>query len=66
MEVSDAEAPRSGSHFALEVDDFDVVTARLDQAEIRWRAIPQTPGIGRQLLLKDPMGNLIEVIERTE
>jgi catechol 2,3-dioxygenase-like lactoylglutathione lyase family enzyme len=50
-------------HFALVLDDFDGVLARLSQAGAEWREQPDLFG-GRRGSTRDPVGNRIELLER--
>lgn len=50
-------------HFALVVDDFDRVLARLADAGAEWREQPDLFG-GRRGSTRDPVGNRIELLER--
>jgi len=50
-------------HFALVVDDFDSVLARLADAGAEWREQPDLFG-GRRGSTRDPIGNRIELLER--
>ncbi|HEX3899584.1 MAG TPA: VOC family protein [Mycobacteriales bacterium] len=51
-------------HFALVVEDFDGVLARLAAAGAEWRAQPDLFG-GRRGSTRDPLGNRIELLEQT-
>ncbi len=50
-------------HFALVLDDFDGVLARLAEAGAEWREQPDLFG-GRRGSTRDPVGNRIELLER--
>ncbi|HVW81325.1 MAG TPA: VOC family protein [Mycobacteriales bacterium] len=50
-------------HFALVVDDFDGVLARIAAAGAEWREQPDLFG-GRRGSTRDPLGNRIELLER--
>ena len=50
-------------HFALVLDDFDAVLARLAEAGAEWREQPDLFG-GRRGSTRDPVGNRIELLER--
>ena len=50
-------------HFALVLDDFDAVLARLAAAGAEWREQPDLFG-GRRGSTRDPVGNRIELLER--
>ena len=52
-------APDDDRHFGLVVDDRDAVRAALDQAGIR-------PERGRGLQVRDPWGNLVEIVDYRE
>jgi catechol 2,3-dioxygenase-like lactoylglutathione lyase family enzyme len=51
-------------HFALVLDDFDAVLARLAAAGAEWREQPDLFG-GRRGSTRDPVGNRIELLERS-
>jgi catechol 2,3-dioxygenase-like lactoylglutathione lyase family enzyme len=51
-------------HFGLVVDDYDEVIARLAAAGAEWRAQPDLFG-GRRGSTRDPLGNRIELLERS-
>jgi catechol 2,3-dioxygenase-like lactoylglutathione lyase family enzyme len=51
-------------HFALVVDDFDDVLARLAEAGAQWKPQADLFG-GRRGSTRDPVGNRIELLERT-
>ncbi|MGN6473182.1 MAG: VOC family protein [Mycobacteriales bacterium] len=51
-------------HFALVVDDFEGVLSRLAGAGAEWREQPDLFG-GRRGSTRDPVGNRIELLERT-
>jgi glyoxylase I family protein len=48
-------------HFALQVRDVEAVAADLEAAGLTVRRAPYVPGAGRQLFLRDPSGNRIEL-----
>lgn len=50
-------------HFALVVDDFDAVLARLAAAGAEWREQPDLFG-GRRGSTRDPLGNRVELLEQ--
>jgi catechol 2,3-dioxygenase-like lactoylglutathione lyase family enzyme len=50
-------------HFALVVNDFDGVLARLAEVGAEWREQPDLFG-GRRGSTRDPVGNRIELLER--
>jgi catechol 2,3-dioxygenase-like lactoylglutathione lyase family enzyme len=59
---SDADlAGRNRIH--LVVDDLDTEVARLREAGVRFRSDVVTGPGGRQILLEDPAGNLVELFE---
>jgi catechol 2,3-dioxygenase-like lactoylglutathione lyase family enzyme len=49
-------------HFALVVDDFDAVLARLAAAGAPWRPEPELFG-GRRGSTRDPLGHRLELLE---
>jgi catechol 2,3-dioxygenase-like lactoylglutathione lyase family enzyme len=51
-------------HFALVVDDFDDVLAKLAETGAEWREQPDLFG-GRRGSTRDPLGNRIEILERS-
>ena len=55
-----APAP-SFSHFALRVDDTEACCADLEAAGVEFRRSDYVAGAGRQVFLKDPAGNEIEL-----
>lgn len=55
-------APRPDPHFALVVDDFDVVRRRIDAAGASWHDQEDLFG-GRRGYTRDPAGNRVEVLE---
>jgi glyoxylase I family protein len=48
-------------HFALLVNDAEAVAAGLEAAGLIVRRAPYVPGAGRQVFLRDPSGNRIEL-----
>lgn len=48
-------------HFALQVGDLDACTAHLDTVGVEYRRPPITGGAGRQVFVRDPSGNRIEL-----
>lgn len=52
------------AHFALVVDDFDAVLARISAAGAMWQDQEDVFG-GRRGFTRDPAGNRIEVLEPT-
>ena len=56
--------PHPDSHFALVVDDFDSVLARLAAAGASWQDQEDVFG-GRRGFTRDPAGNRIELLERS-
>jgi glyoxylase I family protein len=61
LHLMEGEAPGTGQHFALEVDDMDEVLADLAERGLVVEASPAVAGAGRQAFLTDPTGNLIEL-----
>lgn len=55
--------PGGWNRFQIEVDDLDLVVAGLRQAGAGFRSGIITGKGGRQVLLQDPSGNLIELFE---
>ena len=59
----EARSATSGTRIHLEVDDLDKEIARLSTAGLTFRSdLVAGPG-GRQILLTDPAGNLIELFQ---
>jgi len=52
-----------GHESRVEVDDLDTTVARLREAGARFRGDVITGTGGKQILLRDPAGNLIELFE---
>lgn len=63
--LSDGSRPTPGgwNRFQLEVDDLDDVVARLADAGVPLRGEVITGRGGRQALVPDPAGNLVELFE---
>jgi catechol 2,3-dioxygenase-like lactoylglutathione lyase family enzyme len=61
LSPADGAARNGTQHFALHIDDFDAIVARLREAGVRVSEVPRVPGAGRQAFLSDPAGNLIEL-----
>ena len=63
--MPDGAQPVAGgwNRLVLEVDDIEAISGRLRAAGVRFRnEVVSGPG-GRQILLEDPAGNLIELFE---
>jgi catechol 2,3-dioxygenase-like lactoylglutathione lyase family enzyme len=60
--------PRPGgwSRFQIETEDLDGMIARLSKAGASFRGETAEAGAGRQILLEDPSGNIIELFEYAE
>lgn len=60
--------PRPGgwSRFQIETDDLDAMIARLREAGATFRGETAEAGAGRQILLEDPSGNVVELFEHAE
>jgi catechol 2,3-dioxygenase-like lactoylglutathione lyase family enzyme len=56
-------APGGWNRFQLEVDDFEATVARLREAGARFRNEIITGVGGKQSLVEDPAGNLVELFE---
>jgi len=65
--MSDGTLPVPGgwNRFAIEVDDLDAAVERLRGAGVRLRSEPITGVGGRQVLVEDPSGNLVEIFQPT-
>jgi predicted enzyme related to lactoylglutathione lyase len=61
--VPDGALPEPGgwNRFQIEVDDLDATVARLREAGATFRGDIITGRGGRQALLQDPAGNLVEL-----
>ena len=61
----DGRLPQPGgwSRFQLEVDDLDALVASLEQAGCPFRTAVVQGGGGRQALVEDPAGNVVELFE---
>jgi catechol 2,3-dioxygenase-like lactoylglutathione lyase family enzyme len=57
--------PGGWNRIQLEVADLDAEIARLRDAEVRFRTGLATGRGGRQILVEDPSGNPVELLERT-
>jgi catechol 2,3-dioxygenase-like lactoylglutathione lyase family enzyme len=57
--------PRPGgwSRFQIETKDLDAMIASLRQAGASFRGETAEAGAGRQILLEDPSGNVVELFE---
>jgi predicted enzyme related to lactoylglutathione lyase len=56
-------APGGWNRFQLEVDDLDATVDRLREAGATFRSDVITGRGGRQALLEDPAGNLVELFQ---
>ena len=63
--MPDGETPVAGgwNRIHLVVDDLDAEVARLHEAGVRFRNTVVTGPGGRQILLVDPAGNLVELFQ---
>ena len=57
--------PGGWNRFAIEVDDLDASVERLRRAGVSFRGEPITGVGGRQVLVEDPSGNLVEIFQPT-
>lgn len=57
------QTPGGWNRIVLEVDDLDAEVARLRTAGVPFRAEPVTGIGGRQALVQDPAGNLVELFQ---
>ena len=56
--------PSRRNHFALEVEDIDGFVARLEAGGVEvFRVDPPIVGAGRQAIVRDPAGNMVELNE---
>jgi len=53
--------PNDG-HVAFQADDLDELTRQLDENDVHWWELPNSPAAERQVFFRDPWGNMIEVI----
>jgi catechol 2,3-dioxygenase-like lactoylglutathione lyase family enzyme len=60
MGVPDAQIDR-GQHFALDVDDAEAWASHIEAKGVRCRRSDYVPGAGRQVFVRDPSGNRIEL-----
>ena len=58
--------PGGWSRFQIETRDLDGMIARLRQAGATFRGEVAEAGAGRQILLEDPSGNVVELFEYAE
>ena len=63
--LADGSRPKPGgwNRFQIEVDDLDSTMAKLRQAGVNFRSEMITGKGGRQALVLDPAGNLVELFE---
>ena len=63
--LSDGSVPEPGgwNRFQIEVEDLDATVARLREAGATFRSDIITGRGGRQALLQDPAGNLVELFQ---
>ncbi|HEY9554612.1 VOC family protein [Allosphingosinicella sp.] len=58
--------PGGWSRFQIETEDLDGMIARLRKAGASFRGEMAEAGAGRQILLEDPSGNIVELFEYAE
>jgi catechol 2,3-dioxygenase-like lactoylglutathione lyase family enzyme len=58
--------PGGWSRFQIETEDLDGMIARLRKAGASFRGATAEAGAGRQILLEDPSGNVVELFEFAE
>jgi catechol 2,3-dioxygenase-like lactoylglutathione lyase family enzyme len=56
-----AEAPKPLGHYALRIDDADAWASHLEAKAIEHQLSPHVVGAGRQVFLRDPAGNQVEL-----
>ena len=56
--------PGGWSRFQIETEDLDGLITRLRKAGASFRGDTAEAGAGRQILLEDPSGNVVELFER--
>ena len=59
-------APGGWSRFQIETADLDAMIAGLRKRAVRFRGDIATGAGGRQILVEDPSGNVIELFERAK
>jgi catechol 2,3-dioxygenase-like lactoylglutathione lyase family enzyme len=67
--MPDGTSPSPGSgwnRFQLEVDDLELVVNELKKKNVKFRNDIVSAPAGKQILLMDPAGNLIELFEQTK
>jgi len=57
----DGDQPNRRQHFALEVRDVEACAVALEADGVEVQRLPHVPGAGRQVFLRDPTGNVIEL-----
>ncbi len=62
VEIPGVEAS-SNNHFALEVERLDELVDALAARGVQCNRAPHTPGAGHQAFVRDPDGNIIELIQ---
>ena len=55
--------PGGWTRFQVEVDDLVATVARLEEGGVRFRTAIVTGTGGKQVLIEDPAGNLVELFE---
>lgn len=63
MPSGEAQAPGGWNRIHLTVEDLDATVERLKAAGCRFRNTPVQGVGGKQILLEDPSGNLVELFE---
>lgn len=58
--------PGGWSRFMIMTDDLDGMIGELREAGASFRGDVAEAGAGRQILLQDPSGNVVELFERTK
>jgi catechol 2,3-dioxygenase-like lactoylglutathione lyase family enzyme len=60
--------PTVETHIAFQVDDIEIAKRALDALSIPYIDMTQAPGnpnMAKQMFIRDPDGNLVEIAERT-
>ncbi|HTH06289.1 MAG TPA: VOC family protein [Ilumatobacteraceae bacterium] len=64
--IEASEAPPRRPHFALEVDDLDAAVDALRAAGVTVEPFPEVAGAGKQVGVRDPSGNRVELRQAEE
>jgi len=64
LTISGQMNPLYGNHFGIHVDDFDTTLAQLKAQGVEMITEPRSTAEAKLVFIKDPGGNVIEVIQR--